>query len=448
MVADRGNEELGHHHIEYVSLSGGAPIAHPRTVKMLIVAALAPLVLLGCQGVGEDSGERSTKTHDERAGMNERASLYLRAPEAEHRHKLDDLLVWRHNVGETMSVSLPPNGVNPNPLVVGDLVVASIFGLSKIVALDRQTGDEKWSIDLPDWASSHVRFVDGVLYAQTSRTLYALDPLSGKKKWEWTPYDVKGEWIYSSPAVAGDRLFIGDRNGVLHCLSTTTGKLLWWAQASDAENRNVNASAVVVDNVVITATNSAYAIAYATNTGHEVWRQELDSGSIFQVQRLQDNVVVQSWNSLYILSPRTGAVVRKLSWPERRVRTTTVAGATLVTITEEKPDSEHLLSGNAELRGFSGADALYSREHVGPMAMLRFDAATGMVYESRHDGIGIIDPATGRRIHHITSETGFWPALPDVDGGTIYALASEVHIPQDQEKPRTRMGVLVALRHP
>ena len=214
MVADPGNEEpklagerdddqivnnglssavgffsgLGHHHIEYVSLLGGAPIAHTRTVKMLIVAALAPLVLFGCQGVDQDAGKRSTKTHDERAEMDEGAS-YLRAPEAEHRHKLDDLLVWRHDVGETRSVALPPNGVNPNPLVVGDLVVASVFAPGKIVALDRQTGDEKWSIDLPDLGSSHVSFVDGVLYAKTFRTLYALDPLSGKIKWEWTPYD-------------------------------------------------------------------------------------------------------------------------------------------------------------------------------------------------------------------------------------------------------------------
>ena len=146
------------------------------------------------------------------------------------------------------------------------------------------------------------------------------------------------------------------------------------------------------------------------------------------------------------------------------MRTTTVTGATLVTITEEDFDSiaandrgferfmrlarEHSQSGDAELRGFSGADALYSHEYVGPTAMLRFDAATGMVYESRLDGIGIIDPVTGRRIHHITSESGFSPALPDVDGGTIYALAIEPHIPQDQEKPSTWMGVLVALRHP
>ena len=431
---------------------------------MLLVVAMVPLVLLGCQCGDEDAGQRSTKAQDERAGSDERASIFLTPPEADHRHMLDDLLLWRHEIGETNAVALPPNGVNPNPLVVGDLVVASIFVPSKIVALDRQTGDERWSMDLPHLGSSHVSFVDGVLYAQTSRTLYALDPQSGRKKWEWTPYDVEGELVYSSPAVAGDRLFIGDVNGVLHCLSTTTGKLLWWAQTSDADNRAVNASAVVVDDVVITATNSAFAIAYATDSGREVWRQELDRGSIFQIQRLQDNVVVQSWNSLYILKPRTGAVVRKLSWPERRVRTTTVTGATLVTITEEDFDSiaandrgferfmrearEHSQSGDAELRGFSGADALYSHEYVGPTAMLRFDAATGMVYESRLDGIGIIDPVTGRRIHHITSESVFSPTLPDVDGGTIYALAIEPHIPQDQEKPSTWMGVLVALRHP
>ena len=80
--------------------------------------------------------------------------------------------------------------------------------------------------------------------------------------------------------------------------------------------------------------------------------------------------------------------------------------------------------------------------------MLRFDDATGMVYEPRHDGIGIIDPATGQRIHHITSESGFWPTLPDVEGGMIYMLANEPHTPQDQEKQSTRMGFLAAFRHP
>lgn len=211
----------------------------------------------------EDAGQRSTKAQVERAEPDERASMLLAPPEADHHHMLSDLHVWRHEVGGTPSVTVPPNGVNPNPLVVGDLVVASIFSPRKIVALDRQTGEEKWSFDLPDLGSSHVSFIDGVLYAKTSRTLYALDPQSGRKKWEWTPHDVEGEWVYSSPAVAGNRLYIGDRLGVLHCLSTTTGKLLW----SKAFGGSMNASAVVVDDVVITATNSAFAIAYATDSG-------------------------------------------------------------------------------------------------------------------------------------------------------------------------------------
>ena len=53
-----------------------------------------------------------------------------------------------------------------------------------------------------------------------------------------------------------------------------------------------------------------------------------------------------------------------------------------------------------------------------------------------------------RKTENLGSESVFSAALPDVDGGTIYALAIEPHIPQDQEKPSTWMGVLVALRHP
>ncbi|MEE9128946.1 MAG: PQQ-binding-like beta-propeller repeat protein [Phycisphaerales bacterium] len=372
-------------------------------------------------------------------------------PEADQHHSLEDLLVWRYELAETASVALPPNGVNPNPLVVRDIVIASVFSPGEIVAVARETGGELWNLHLQELGSSHVSFADGVLYAKTSRTLYALKLDSGEVIWKWTPYDVEGEWVYSSPTLEGDRLFIGDRAGVLHCLSTKTGDLLWWAQTSEAENRDVNATAIVVDDLVITATNAALAIAYEVDSGREVWRRTLDSGSMWQIQRLRDNIVVQTWNSIYLLDPGTGEIGHQWSWPGRQVQWITVAQDGLLAITYKDSGKDCAFAFQEQRLLGLGEDGIrFEHEYSALMVMLRYEPTTKLVYESRFDGLGIIDPNTGRRLHHISSKQGFHPTLPHISEGIIYLLADETHIDQDGngEPSIRRLGVLLAVRHP
>lgn len=389
---------------------------------------------------------------DEKQGMNEPSGDEtgfpgFEPPEADEHHSLEDLLVWRYELAETSSVALPPTGVNPNPLVVGDIVTASVFDPGEIVAVARNNGGALWNLHLQEFGSSHVSFADGVLYAQTLRILYALRPDSGEVIWKWTPYDEEGEWVYSSPTLEGDRLFIGDRAGVLHCLSTKTGDLLWWAQTSEDENGQVNATAIVVDDLVITATNAALAIAYEVDSGREVWRRTLDSGSIFQIQRLLDNIVVQTWNSIYLLDPGTGEIGHQWSWPGRQVQWITVAQDGLLAITNKDPGKDRSLPAfqEARLLGLGEDGIRFEHEYSASMGMLRYEPTTKLVYEPRFDGLGIIDPNTGRRLHHISSKQGFYPTLPHVSEGIIYLLAAETHF---REPSIRRLGVLLAVRHP
>jgi outer membrane protein assembly factor BamB len=57
------------------------------------------------------------------------------------------------------------------------------------------------------------------VYAASSK-LYALDAVTGKKKWSFTP---AGGYTTSSPAVAGGTVYIGQESGV-YAIDAATGK--------------------------------------------------------------------------------------------------------------------------------------------------------------------------------------------------------------------------------
>jgi outer membrane protein assembly factor BamB len=63
-----------------------------------------------------------------------------------------------------------------------------------------------------------------------------LEPETGKTIWSFCPYGEGGETIYSDPAVAGHRVFIGDRQGYLHCLDLQTGRMNWQKLTNKAKN--------------------------------------------------------------------------------------------------------------------------------------------------------------------------------------------------------------------
>jgi outer membrane protein assembly factor BamB len=52
-----------------------------------------------------------------------------------------------------------------------------------------------------------------LVFAKTARTLYALRLLDGAVVWTFTPHRAKGEHMYSTPVISGERLYTGDRAG-------------------------------------------------------------------------------------------------------------------------------------------------------------------------------------------------------------------------------------------
>lgn len=112
-------------------------------------------------------------------------------------------------------------------------------------------------------------------------SLYSLSLADGKQKWRFDTdgrnlhsgdfgFDRKS--IQSSPAVDGDTVYFGARDGFLYAVSSSEGKLRW---RFDHEQSWVNTSPAIADNTVYAASSDGHFLqAVDTRTGKENWRSE------------------------------------------------------------------------------------------------------------------------------------------------------------------------------
>ena len=111
-----------------------------------------------------------------------------------------------------------------------------------------------------------------------------------------------------------ERLFIGDRLGWLYCLDVDTGETIWKRLTSDDGNHDVNATAIVVAGLVITATNAGLALAYTVEDGRPVWQSKLD-GPCTHHLFLAGKQVVAAAKSLHFLDRLTGELQDRVGRP-------------------------------------------------------------------------------------------------------------------------------------
>jgi outer membrane protein assembly factor BamB len=359
--------------------------------------------------------------------------------DSKEQYFIDDLVLWRHSLEGVKHTIEPPHTLRPNPLVVGDMVIASVFSPGSIHAVDRATGEGRWMLSTDGLASSSVTYAEGTLYGMSSYTLYAIDPLSGQVRWTFCPYGRDHEWIYSSPTISDGRLFLGDRAGYLNCLDATSGKVLWRRQTSRSQKRRVHSTAVVFGDLVIVATTVNSVVAYETTTGRPVWRSRLDSYSSYELLSWKDGVLVQTIESLYLLHPKSGEVLHRWHWSDKKVEAAVVAGDVLLIITEQRDASNANIHGsaqdNVEIKCLRGDEVIFEGLTSESVRGVRRSQETSLFYILGYDGLFILEAGAGGRIQEIRNKQGLlYPGLPDVKDGVIYMLG--------------RDKTLYALRHP
>ena len=131
-----------------------------------------------------------------------------------------------------------------------------------VYALDVRTGEEVWKNRLTEmsWATGAPAIGNGIVYVGTSVAvkLYALDPATGEKLW----YFGTMGYIWGSPAVQSDVVYVGSGGGYLYAIDALKGTELWHYKTEAA----VYSSPVVADGTVYVGSldGNLYAISGAT----------------------------------------------------------------------------------------------------------------------------------------------------------------------------------------
>lgn len=342
----------------------------------------------------------------------------------------DDIAVWRVKLPKVKFAVLPPFNKRPNPLVTEDVVYASVFSPGAVIALERGTGKLVWRRNIPRFGSSSAYLSHGRLLAETANTVYALDPETGDTLWTFCPYGKSGETIYSQPTIYRDSVFIGDRYGFLHCLDSKTGKTKWKALTSRAKNRAVNSTPLVSNGLVIVSTNAKRAVAFDTRTGSQVWVSKIDGPATFG-PLLCGNLLAVVTNSIHLLQPKSGKIVRKFSWRREWTRgVECMQRDILATVVRSQPSD-----GSIKLVRLNKDGIRFINTFRAFVPFVRYVPETKLIYVSHLEGIDIRRPQTGALASKIKRRAR--PAgngLVDVRDNTIYVLTED--------------GYVYALRHP
>ena len=197
------------------------------------------------------------------------------------------------------------------PVYNGTVYIGNLDGY--FYALDALTGAKKWEFqddEVYGWQASPT-VVDGIVYASirgggSQVGVYGLDALTGARKWK----AAKTFITESSPAVANGLLYVGSEGGGFNAFDLKTGDLKWGV----SEVTTVNSSPTVVNGIVyigsgIFGTDSQNLYAFDALTGAKKWAFPTPDGGTYYSSPMVANgmVYVGGGGTFYAVDAVTGA---------------------------------------------------------------------------------------------------------------------------------------------
>lgn len=166
-----------------------------------------------------------------------------------------------------------------SPLVAQGVVYFG-SGDGHLYALDTESGKMKWKFNAQSRVRSSPASADNVIYfGDTHGYFYAIDGETGELKWRYATEGTKFDpaafgfdrcAIISSPAIAGDFVIFGGRDGFLYALDRQTGQEKW---KRDYKISWVISSPAIFNKTIFTGTSDGrFAHALDLATGEEKWR--------------------------------------------------------------------------------------------------------------------------------------------------------------------------------
>jgi outer membrane protein assembly factor BamB len=218
-------------------------------------------------------------------------------------HRKTGRVQWKRKLG-SLAASSPAYAQNTVYVTVLERFKGA--GGGRVVALDAKDGRTRWSRKLPSRSESSPLIDHGRLYfGSEDGTVYSLDASDGRIVWR---YDAGGAVKAGLAMDARRNLYFGAYGGSVHSIKARDGSRNWRAQAG---GNLYSTPAVAYDRVYVGSTDGNV-YSFGANTGELAWRHGTGSyvyGSpaVAQVPDGHPTVYIGSYDSkLYALNARTG----------------------------------------------------------------------------------------------------------------------------------------------
>lgn len=204
----------------------------------------------------------------------------------------------------------------------GLVVVATKKG--EVIALDQKDGHQLWASSLSSQALAPAAIHAGVVVVQSvDGRLTGLSAVDGKRLWQYErsepPLSLHGT---AAPVTFADLVLTGFASGKIVAIQIREGKLLWELPVAQPHGRNeverlvdVDASPLIVRNVLYAASYQGKIIAVDMQTGHIQWSRDVSTFSGMDAD--SNNVyLTDDHGNVMALDQRTGASV----WKQEQLR--------------------------------------------------------------------------------------------------------------------------------
>ncbi len=180
--------------------------------------------------------------------------------------------IWRTFLGGIgPGTLLGSNGSETSPAVAdGEYYAATYDG--DLFCIETKNGKVRWKTRTHDDTDSSPVVAGRFVYAaaeERASYLFCFERETGREVWRYAG-NTKGYW--STPAVVGDRIWIGGDDKQLHCVDVKTGTSVWTFQTGGV----VWCSPCVLDGKVIFGSVDGHLYILDAASGDEIWRQRLD----------------------------------------------------------------------------------------------------------------------------------------------------------------------------
>lgn len=178
---------------------------------------------------------------------------------------------WKTMLGGIGKGTLPgSNGSETSPAVAdGEIYSATYDGFLHCV--DAKTGKVKWKTETGDDTDVSPVIVDSRVYTaaeEKAPSLYCFDrEKEGNEIWS---FKNTGGW-WSTPAVVGDKLYIGGNDARMYCLDAKSGKEIWSYKTPSV----IWSSPAIVDGKVIFGCSDPHIYMLDAETGKFIWKGEM-----------------------------------------------------------------------------------------------------------------------------------------------------------------------------